>query len=134
MFGAIVCDYIYTMRSTYLRTLAKLVKVQLHKVGGTPRSRNNPENNFFQTNSVTYLGQPMAFLHHPCFQQTKMTRDRLTLAFCSTLQEAGVQEKNTMETVCVWRAISEQHAHSALELFEISSGVLWSINQFLICC
>ena len=75
----------------------------------------------------------MAFLHHPCFQQTKKTRDRLILAFCSSLQEAGVQVKNTMETVCVWRAISEQHAHSALELFEISFRVLWSINQFLIC-
>ena len=75
-----------------------------------------------------YLGQPMAFLHHLCFQQTKKIRDRLILAFCSSLQEAGVQGKNTMETVCVWREISEQHAHSALELFEISSRVLWSIN------
>ena len=134
IFGSIVCAYIYTTGSTNLRTLAKLVKVQLHKVGGTPRSRNNPENFLFNRIRWFYLGQPIAFLHHPCFQQTKKTRDRLILAFCSSLQEAGVQVKNTMETVCVWRAISEQHAHSALELFEISSRELWSINQFLICC
>ena len=65
----------------------------------------------------------MAFLHSLRPANQEDSRYRLILAFCSSWKEAGVQVKNTMETVCVWRAISEQHAHSALELFEISSRV-----------